>query len=884
MRRSPLVYRALLGLFPAAFRREYGPDMEQLARDRLLEVTGRPVAWCKLWFALLADVVANIVREWGRVIAGETQDLMREGMGMDGWIQDLRFGARSLWRRPGFALAAVLTLALGIGANVSMFSVVNSVLLSPLPYPEPDDLMVVWTVNKENGQRKRTLDHPDVRAIQAQLPDLAVSGYAGTRPTLTGFGVPEVLFGARVTDGLIDVLGLTPVLGRDLQASDDIPDGPRVLVISHSFWTSRLGRNADVLGSMVELNGEPWEVVGVAPEGFDYPDGSELWMPRQHDPEGCGHGCRIMSAIARVAPGGTLPEVQSRLDAMSAGIASDFPDAHEFEGFKLDSMLDNEVADVRTALWILLGAVGMVLLIACANVANLMLVRASGRTAEVALRATLGASRLRIIRQLLTEAALLSLAAGLAGLALAYWGTTALTALAPDVLPRLDGPVLDTTVLGFAALLVVVVTGLFGVLPALQLGSQSLMEGVGRGDRTIGHSQGGRSRSALLVVEMALSLTLLLGTGLLLRTLAEIRAVDLGFETTGIERFRISVPDSRYDSLQIVAVLGEIEVAMNAIPGVQAAGMGFGVPLSSGGIFTSARALDVPELRPQDRLSIDFRPSSVGFLRATGTTLVRGRWFDQDDVYGAQGVAVINESAVRMHFPDRDPLGLMMQADVSWSFAETPPLMIIGIVEDVVKAGPTDAPVPAMYIPNAQFGANSAYVSLRLRPGTASVIPEARKALAALDPSLAIWNATTMDEVVSGAHAATTFYATLLTAFSVVALLLASVGLYGVVAYTVSQRTREIGIRIALGAASDQVVSMILRQGFKPALGGIALGLIISWFGARVLGSLLFEVSPQDPLTLVSVTLLLIGVAAIATTLPARRASRIPAASALRAE
>lgn len=875
-------YRLLLLILPSDFRRDFGGDMEQLLMDRLRE-SGSTAARIRLRGAAAADLVGHAVREWTARAAGVAQEQSREGWGMEGLRQDIRFGFRSLRRRPGFTMTAVLTLALGIGANVAIFSVVNTVLLRPLPYPDSESLHVLQTEDMRTGELGRGVDHPDVRAIQAAIPELSVAGVSGTRPTLTGFGPPQVLFGSRVTDGLIRLMGLEPAIGRDLVAEDDIDGGPKVVVLGHAFWVEQLGADPSVLGRTISLNGDAWEIVGVAPEGFDYPSGSELWLPRRHESEGCDHGCRIMSAVARVAPEASVENVQQRLRSLSVALSEDFPNSHTDVRFALEPMLDYEVAEVRSALWVLLGAVGLVLLIACANVANLLLARANARKGEIALRAALGASRVRVVRQLLTESALLSVAGGIFGLGLALWGTRALVGLAPASMPRMESPTLDPTVLGFAALLVFSVTAIFGTLPALQV-TRRLGADASGPRRVAGDRQAETSRAALLVAEVALSLTLLLGTGLLIRTLGEIRDIDLGFETEGIERFRVSIPDTRYDSLAVGDLLEEMEAKLTAIPGVEVAGWGFGVPFASGSIGTTVSFLDRPELPPFDRPELSVRPASPGFLAATGTRLARGRWFESTDRYGAERVAVINEAVVRTYFPDSDPIGVQIDADVSWGFENVAPFTIVGVVEDVIRVGPTELPEAAVYLPNAQFGVNTGYVSLRLRPGVETVIPQAREVVATLDPSLAIWNVGQMSEIVASQRSTTRFYTTLLSVFSIVALLLAAVGLYGVVAYSVTQRTREIGIRIALGAARNNVTAMVLRQGIKPALLGILVGLGASWLGARTLGTMLFGVTWWDPLTLGSVTIILLAVTAAATVLPARRAARVSPASALSAE
>jgi len=885
-RRRVRLYRLLLLALPTELRRDFGRDMEQLFADRLAEVHGRPLETARLWMDACVDVWGSATREWAKVAAGSARSFVREMMTMQGWIQDLRFGARTLMRRPAFAIAAAGTLALGIGATVSIFSVVDGVLLTPLPYPESERLVKLWNVDTESGARESTVDHPDIRAWQAEIAGLDVAGYSGTRPTLTGLGSPEVVTGARVTDGLVTLLGYRPSLGRDLVADDDTPGGPLVVVVSHQFWSGRLGSDPEAIGRTIELSGSAFEIVGVGPEGFDFPAGSELWVPRYHEVEGCGHGCRTLNVIGRIGPSASLEEVQASLAGLDARLAADYPESHRDVRHLLEPLLESQTSDVRASLLVLFGAVGMVLLIACANVANLMLVRGSSRRTEVALRRSLGASRTRVARQLMTESLMLAMVAGAVGLGLATWGTSVLVAMAPETLPRLDEVGLSPSVLLFTVGLVVVVTSTFGTLPALQLSRGGLRQGLGSGSvrGARGGGRSGLSRSVLVAGEVALSLSLLLGAGLLFRTLVEIRSVDLGFTTQAAERFRISVPDSRYDSLDIVRFVDELERRIEEMPDVLAVGSGFGVPLASGSIGTSVNLLDRPALDPADRPGIAIRPASPGFLAATGTPLLAGRWIRASDRYGDETVGVINQAAARRFYPDVDPIGRRLQVDVSWSFAKTPPLTIVGVVGDVRSESATADPAPALYLPNAQFGANSLYVWIRLRPGAETAIPEARRILEELDPEMAMYGTQSVEAVVAAEQDAPRFFLTLLSVFSGLALGLALIGLYGVVAYSVSQRTRELGIRIALGAESGRVVRMVLGEGLRPVLGGLVLGLGLSLAGGRVLGSLLYGVRPNDPLTVTLVTLLLLAVALAATLLPAHRAAGVRPASALRNE
>lgn len=878
------LYRLSLRLLPAELRREFGGDMVQLFQDRLAETNGRGRGRSTIMAQALMDVAWQAIQAWSRRIVEGTTTMTREVMNVDGWMRDLSFGLRTLRRRPGFSVAAVVTLALGIGATVAIFTVVDGVLLSPLPYPDSHALFEVRRVDAEGGRRGEIVDHPDVRTWQDGVDGIRIAGYAGARPTLTGLGRPEVLSGARVTDGLMGVLGVTPALGRDLRREDDVPDGPRVVVVSNRFWTERLGRDPDVLGRSVTLDGEPWEIVGVAPSGFDFPNAADLWLPRRHDPEGCGHGCRVLRAVGRLDPGTSLETAEARFASTSSALAQAFPDEHRYETHELRRLIDAEVADVRVGLWVLLGAVTMVLLIACANVANLMLARGESRRGEVALRASLGASRTRIVRQLLTESLLLSTLAGLLGFGLALWGTDVLLSMAPEALPRLDEVGVDATVMGFTALVVLLVTALFGLMPARELTSGSLSRGLGRGSRSSGGRQAGTFRSLLLVGEIALSLSLLVGAGLLLRTLGETRAVEMGFRTEGVERFRLTIPESRYDSLGVPRFFEELERELAALPEVESAGLGFGVPLSSGNINTSFQLLDRPEAPPAERESISLRPVTPGYLRAAGIPLVRGRWFENEDRRSVAPVAVINQAAVDRWFPDSEPLGTRIRIDSSWGFEEEPERTIVGVVGNVRRRSPTREPEPALYLPNAQFALNSLYATLHLGPGVESAMPGVRATLARLDPDLAITNVHRLDEVVDAELAPTRFYLGLLAIFSVLAVVLAAVGLYGVVSFLVGRRTREIGIRIALGATSEEVVTMVARESVRAAVGGMVLGVVVSLLGVRMLRSLLYGVSPYDPLTMTVVTAILSLVVAAATILPARRASRVAPATTLREE
>jgi putative ABC transport system permease protein len=850
--------------------------MTRLFVDRLDDAAGRP-ARAGLWIRAVADVAVQAGAEWALRVGR----LSREGMKMGGWVQDLRLALRGLKKRPGFTAAAAGTLALGLGAVVALFSVVDAVLLRPLPYPDSDELVVFWKVGTEDGERGRSVDHPDLDAWSEGVPGLQVLGYASSQPTLLLGGEAEVATAVRVTGAPLSTFGVSPYLGRDLTRADDVPDGPRVVVLSHAFWSTRLAADPDVLGTSITLSGEPWEIVGVAPERFAFPGRPDLLMPRLHQAEGCQHGCNVMVAAGRLPDGTDIATVEEQLRAVDARLAELAPDEHGDVVTDLQSMHEHDVADVRTALWVLMGAVALVLLIACANVANLMIVRGAGRSGEMAVRATLGASRGRLVRQLLAEALVLAGMAGILGTVLAYWGIDALVGMAPEGLPRMDEVALDPRALGFAALLVALVTVVFGLLPARRIARVAPASFLHGGTRVEGGRRSGWSRSLLLGGEVALSLVLLLGAGLMLRTLAEIRAVELGYQVEHIERFRLSTPESRYDTEETLRFFSELEDRLAALPSVEAAGHAFGVPFAPGSMTVGIELRSRPDAEPAP---VGLRPASPGYLEALRIPLVRGRWFTEDDVHEAEAVAVVNEAAARVLFPEGSALGERFSVSASWGFDDKPAWTVVGVVGDTRVYDATQPDIPTVYVPNAQFGVDIAYFTVRRAAGSPSILPQARQLLGAMDPELAMTTEESLADAVGRETASTRFYMTLLGIFSVLAVVLAAVGLYGVVAYSVSRRMREIGIRRALGARAEDVVGLVVRQGVAPALVGVAVGLGGAWIGARAMSALLYGVTPGDPLTLVGATLLLLLVVLLATLVPARRAAAIHPGNALREE
>jgi putative ABC transport system permease protein len=657
--------QALLLLYPPSFRRRFGRAMLDDFRDRLDERSSDgALSVASLTLRTAADVIATAVRE--RVRPSSPRDhawitspdvFPAKGSPMDHLRLDVRFALRSLARRPGFTVAAVLTLALGIGANTAIFSVVNGVLLRALPYPEPERVLMVWAqrnqlqaiVNGAQPQGRSFMSQPDIESVR-ELPGLlAVEGYSTRTLTLTGTGSPEQIDAGRVTGGLLEVFGLSPVLGRDIRHEENSESAPTVVVIGYGYWQERLGGRPDVLGTTIELSEQSYEIIGVAPPGFDFPGGAQLWIPYRLNLMGCGRGCHVFQAgLARLAPGITLESAQANLTRLAVNLSRDFPDTNTDKGFGFERIGDWVVHDVRDGLWMLLGAVAVVLLIACANVANLLLVRAAARRGEVAVRAALGASRGRLVSQVLIESLVLAFAGAAIGVVLASAGVGALKQVSPGTIPRIDSVSIDVSVLLFSLGVTVLVALLFGLSPALRLAATPVVEGLRAGARGGQLPRENWSRAVLLSVEVGLSLVLLVGAGLLMRSLARLYDVDMGFDGREVVRFRINLPPARYDSLEtIVTFYQTLEERIAALPGVASVGSVFGAPLASGDLWGDVRFEGQPEAEPGKEIYTSVRSATPGYMRAMGLELLRGRGIEPTDRAGTLPVAVVNDVFLR---------------------------------------------------------------------------------------------------------------------------------------------------------------------------------------------------------------------------------------------
>jgi putative ABC transport system permease protein len=821
---------------------------------------------------------------------------------METFLRNLRYALRSLAKSPGFAAVAIATLALGIGANTAIFSVVNSVLLQPLSYPQPNRLVELEVTSPEGNFDATSIPKFNVWHDQTQVFDsVAAYDFAGPGVNLTGGDRPEQLKGIRVSKDYFRVFGAPMTLGRTFSADEDRPGGPAVAVISNGLWRSRYGSDTAIINRNIDLGGESYSVIGVLGPTFTSDPPSDIWLPLKPDPNSVDQG-NYLRGTARLKPGITLAQAQAAMKLASEQFKRKFPSPPVLgpqESFTAVPLRDRVIGDSRRGLLLLFGAVVFVLLIACTNVANLLLARAAIRRREMAIRSAMGAGRSRIIWQLLTESLLLSIVAGIVGLALGYLGLHSLLAMNPGDIPRIgehgEGVTMDWRVLVFtfaAALL----TGLiFGLVPALSA-SRSDLSNILResGSRTGSGVRHNRVRSILVVTEMALALILLVGAALLIRTFAALRGVNPGFDSRNVVTLQMSLAGQRFTKAAAVEQLErEGRRRVESLPGVTAAALTCCLPLEGG----YGLPFNIDGQTPKDDSEAPeagWVSTSPGYFEVLRMPVVQGRAFTDQDGGAAPRVVIINEALVKKFFPKGDALNsrLTIGKGVGPEFEE-PPREIVGIVGDVHDSSLSEPPSPIMYVPLAQvndgvialnngIGAAQWVVRTKLQPSalTADIERELREA----SGGLPVAHIRTMQQIVSQSTAQGDFYMTLLTIFAAVALLLAAIGVYGLMAYSVQQRTQEIGVRMALGANPRQVRRMVVFQGMKLALVGVIVGVASALALARLLSSLLFAVKPWDPAALIIVTVLLSAVTLLATYLPARRASRVDPMVALRYE
>lgn len=806
---------------------------------------------------------------------------------MDHLLQDLRYALRTLAASPAFTAAAVLTLALGIGANTAVFSVVDAVLLDSLDLPEEDRLFTVWEDLSARGGPETEWTG---RAVFDAWRDGAegfegLTAVTGWAPALSGGDRPEVLDGALVSHEYFRVLGAEPVLGRGFLAEEETPGKDRVLVLSHGLWERRFGADPGVVGSEVTVNGAAYTVVGIAPEWLRPPilQDAELWSPLDFEPTESDWGNYYLRVIGRLAPAVGAEAATAELEGIMARLGAAHPADLRDVGITLVPLRRTVVDDARTPLLALLGAVVLVLLVACTNVANLVLARAFGRDRELAVRTALGAGRGRLVGQLVTESLLLAAVGGVVGLGLGWWGMELLRSFAPAATPRLDEVALDGTVFAFTAAATAVTGLLFGLVPALLVSrtpvSVSLHEG-GRGGSSAGRA---RVRAGLVVAELALGLALLVGAGLLIRTLGALRAVDPGFEAEGVVAGRLIFPSAVYPEVErAAAFVAETVARLEAEPGVEAAGAVSVLPLSGG--QTDVSYVAEGRIPPEgDEPAADFRIATPGYFDAMGIPLVRGRLFRPGDDAQAPPVVLISEELARRAFPGEDPVGRRIKVG-GVRDPESPWRTVAGVVGGVRDNALAREPDPEIYLPLAQQPTRAMQVVARTATGGEGAAETLRRVVHGIDRAQPVSQVALLADRVHDSLAPQRFVTGLLAAFAGLALVLAAVGLYGVMAYAVGRRTREIGVRTALGARRGDVLALVLRQGAGLIVLGLALGALLAWGLARALAGLLYGVAPGDPVTFAGMAALLAVAALAATWLPARRAARLDPTEALRAE
>jgi putative ABC transport system permease protein len=816
---------------------------------------------------------------------------------MDLLLQDIRHAVRGLVREPGFAAIAILTLALGMGATTAMFGVVRGVLLAPLPYSDADSRVMIWS--RWTGWDKTWVSPIEIQDYRQRVRSLrGVAAWESGQVNLTGGVQPERVGVGRVTANTFEVLGAHPLHGRGFQRGEDTSGtGARVVVLSHGLWHRRFGGDQGVLGSTMQIDGASYQIVGIMPKGFklptdfreDFAEPTELWTPLVLEVDPNERGNHGYYAAAQLAPGVTAAQASAELFALGESLtrAGLYPPAMQFRPFAV-SLVDEVVAPARPALALLVAATVFLLLIACANVANLLLARAERRRRELALRTALGAGRWRMLRQLVVETLLICGVGGVLGVFLAWGGMRLVAASNLAGIPRAGDVRLDAFVLGFAAILTIVTSFVCASAPALRAADAPLTDALKDGAQNVTAGSGRqRLRNALVVAEMALAVVLLISAGLALRSLWALQQVSLGFEPRGVLTMRLALPEASYESnARVEAFYRELIDRVRRVPGVQAAGAVRSLPLAN---TIGDWGLDIEGYveTPGNNAKGDWQVSTDGAFEALGERLVAGRSFTAADRADAAQVAIVNEKMASLYWKDGNPIGRRIRMG---SNGERPWVTVVGVVADLQHNGLGSMVKEKFYRPHAQFAQSTGFAIRNMTlvvktPGDPMTLVGAiRHEIAAMDPSLPVAAIRPMSDVVDSAGSAPRFTGWLLGLFAALALTLAAIGIYGVLAYLVSQRTREIGIRIAVGAAPSSVLRLIIGRGLRLALQGVVIGLVAAFIGTRVMVALLYQVQPRDPLTFVAVPVVLSLVAMLASVIPALRAMRVDPINALRTD
>src|SRR5215213_9131345 len=800
---------------------------------------------------------------------------------MNNLIQDIRFGLRMLLKSPSVSIVATIALALGIGANTAIFSVVNAVLLRPLPFPDADSLVAVFETVPQLGRSRGSHSYPNFLDFRAQNTVFErVSSYHGGDFIMTGRGEPARLQGSVVTADLFPLLGVQPMLGRTFLPDEDKPtETGRVVVLSHSLYQRRFGGDPSILNQPITLDGIRFTVVGVMPPSFEFPiqnDPAELWTTIAGDASGKEpvtgqRGAHFLRVIARLKPGVSREQAQAEMETIGARLEQQYPDTNTNRSLRIEPALTALVGDIRPTLLILLGAVACVLLIACANVANLLLARATGRHKEMAIRSALGASRIRVIRQLLTESVLLSIVGGGAGLLLAVWWSDLLVALGKDDIPRAIHIGMDWRVLGFT-LGVSLLTGLiFGLAPAFHSSKTELVDSLKEGGR--GTSEGARRnrvRNVLVVAELAIAVVLLVGAGLLIQSLWRLQRVNSGLHPENVLTFNVVLPETKYKTDRQSQFFIDLKQRLQTTPGAVSASWIYPLPLSDDR-FVISFEIDGRPMAPKDHPSADFFTTGVDYFKTMGIPIIKGRDFDDRDKHGSTPVVIVTEKFARDFFPNEEAVGKRIRPGIGTIEDEdTPWREIIGVVADVRNRSLSTDPPPAYYVAQTQVPFTQLVGVIKTSNDPRGLISAVGKEVAAMDQDVPVFAVKTMEEYLSTSVAGPRFSTTLLSIFAAVALVLTIVGLYGVMSYSVARRTNEIGIRLALGAQRQQVLGATMRESLALVTVGAAIGIGIVFASSRFVASLLFGVPKNDAVSIALATAVLAVVAAIAAYLPAR--------------
>ena len=882
------IYRLIVRIaFPARVRRRFGADMVRMFERQLVETRAAGESVVALWMSAIADACVEgagervaMLREWRRAAGRE---LGRWRWWMHAFLSDSRYAMRLLVKQPAVTIIALLTLAIGIGGNTAIFSAVDALLLRPLPYREPDRLVKVWEKRPAEGVVDNVVapaDFLDWVRMNTVFEDMAA--YVSITADLTGAGEPVRLAAAGVSPPFFEILRVQPAMGRTFRREEATPGQHRVVILAHSLWQARFGNDPQIVGRKITLNGVPHEVVGVLPAAFEFPDATiELWAPlaislAPTPPTRSNHSLEV---FARLKPGVTIEAARADMDRVGAVLQKEYPDTNRTHGVYVRPLAEDLSRPVRAGLLMLLGAVAFVLLIACVNVANLLLARAASRRREMAVRAALGAGRGRLAGQALSESVLLGLAGGVAGLVVATWGIRLLRGLIPAGLPLVGVQHLglDGRVLLFTFVLSILTGLVFGLLPAWQIAREDVNQSLKDGGRCPGQLRR-RLRAGLVVGEIALASLLLVGAGLTLRSFQRLLNTDAGFETAGRTVALVTLPGRKYtDDQTRLTTLEEIERKFEAIPGVRAVGATSRLPLGNENSRMGV-GIEGREPTPDTPTRAHIRAVTGRFFGAMGITLVSGRAFGAADHEQSLPVAIVNRTMAERYWPGASPLGKRVRLGGTEVWRE-----VVGVVGDARNWG-LDRPVnPEMYLPVRQLPWTTVFFVVVTDENAPAPGPAMREALRAVDPDLPLSNLRTMEDVARRSTALRQSTMILLSVFGALALILAAAGIYGVMAHLVALRTAEIGVRMTLGAKPADVLRMLLREGAVQSLAGLAIGLTGGVLVVRSMQSLLFEVTPADPLTLVGVAALLTSTSLLACYVPARRAMKVDPVEALRA-